>query len=483
MTFLGLLFLLLMHYLSGSGLISMFRIKIDGKKMITLSFITGVVILSFVPFVLQLFYIPITLGSVIAGILITTLIMNAARLRHIRAVSLPKFRFGLGIKIYEWPFMILFGIIMLSAVWRNFYFPPVARDMLSGPEVIAEYAVKEHTMINSVFTVNLETTNNHQKPPFITDLQIIYKLFGFPFGQIWLVVLSISFLVFLYQCVREKVHPVIACTLLLLFIAIPELFAYSYVILFDYSNMVLFFLGFYFLWKYFESGSKNEFYFSCLLFGFATYIRSETLILACMVLPAFWLYAYRAKKNITSVAVQSLVFVFISFFFYFIWVNIFLKYYLPGHFSLDKQINPNLADLSPIVDRFKKMNSVILFGPASVKLWGYYINLFLVLLAAELVFMRKLSRESRNWLYGVAVIYFGMPLLGYMLPLIDINNTTKRAFFKMYPLMLMVLANNALLQKLSRAITNWEFELKPQPKVQVKTAPVNKPKVKGKSKR
>src|SRR5947207_15950575 len=136
-------------------------------------------------------------------------------------------------------------------------------------------------MINSVFTVNLETTNNVFKPPFITCLQIIYKYAGFDFGQVWLSTIVACFIIFLYHALCLRIHRIFAGLLILFFLAIPEMFAYTFMVLFDYSNAVFFFLSIYFVYAYFQNQQRNYLAFAGLLMAIATYIRSETLILAC----------------------------------------------------------------------------------------------------------------------------------------------------------------------------------------------------------
>lgn len=472
MLLLSLLFLLATQYIAGNGLLHLFKIKLSMVKQIALSFICGVLLFSVVPFIVSLMKIPITFGSITIGLMAVVVLMNLGRLRDPKSLH-PK-NMGLrfpSVKLYDIPFMIVLLVCFIASGWRSFYLPSNARDMLSGPEVLAEYAVKEKTILNSVFTVNLESTNNHLKPPYILDLQIIYKLYGFHFGGVWVGVISICFMLFLYQLLREKIHPVIAGTLMLFFVAAPEVYAYSYMMLFDYSNMVLFFLGIYFLYSYFKSGDRKEFYFSALLFGFATFIRLETLILIAMFLPIFWFYAFKNKLGAKHTVLQSIAMVGIAAVFYFSWINVFLPYYMPGQFNLDDQRNHNLANLDPLFTRFSEMNTKLLNGPWELALWGYIVKLFLVLTIGELVVIRKLSRESVNWLYAAAVVYFGLPLLGYLLPLMDLMNTTKRALFKLMPVIVMVMANNGLLQRLSRAMLNWENAA---PK-EVVTTPARKP--------
>ncbi|MFI5195924.1 MAG: hypothetical protein ACHQD8_02450 [Chitinophagales bacterium] len=66
-----------------------------------------------------------------------------------------------------------------------------------------------------------------------------------------------------------------------------------------------------------------------------------------------------------------------------------------------------------------------------------------------------------------------MALLGYLIPLVDLMNTTKRGLFKALPLMLLYMANSASLQRISEAIKQWEF-VKPQIKPATKLKPKKK---------
>jgi hypothetical protein len=181
-----ILLLTIIQFIAGFGLINLFNIQLKPGLLISLAILLGVAVFSIMPFILQLAYIPLTSTNVFISILAACVLLNSkfksgiARLQELKANI--KFR----IKIYEIPFVVMIVFIVFVSAWRCFYFPPTPRDLTSGAEVIAEYAIREKTMINSVFSVNLETTNNIFKPPFITCLQIIYKYAGFEFGQIWL---------------------------------------------------------------------------------------------------------------------------------------------------------------------------------------------------------------------------------------------------------------------------------------------------------
>jgi hypothetical protein len=127
-------------------------------------------------------------------------------------------------------------------------------------------------------------------------------------------------------------------------------------------------------------------------------------------------------------------------------------------YNIGELVNSNLGDLSPFFTRFSEINEKLLFSELGVGYYGYFIYFFLLLLLLELVVKRKLTPATRNWLYAVLVIYLGFPLLGYLLPLLDLNNSTKRGLFKLFPLMLLYMANNSLLVAWSQRITKWEVK-------------------------
>lgn len=260
----------------------MLRVELRPLPAFCLSMMSGVPLVSFAPCFLQLLNIPIDTMPVTISVAVITAFFSIPLVVKFRK---PKFHAINWPSWYEVPFLAVITFLVGLSVWRCFYYPPYARDMLSGPELLAEYAVREKTMISSVFTVDLQSSNNYFKSPYITGLQIIYKLLVTPFGQMWLSVLSISFVVWLYTLMKERMHALVAAFLVMFFVCIPEVYAYSYVILYDYSNMVFFFCGFYFLARYLNDNRMNDFVLSAVLFGLATYIRTETLLLVMLVAP------------------------------------------------------------------------------------------------------------------------------------------------------------------------------------------------------
>lgn len=495
------LFLLLCYLLSGYGLLNLFGMRLKAVYMITLSLLLGVSVASFIPFLLQLFYVVITGPTVFGALLLTALLLNIPCVLQIRkeggAAFFRRFRPGpLRVRPYELPYWLVIGFLIFVSVWRCYYLPPTSRDALSGPEAIAEYAVREQTMINSFFRIDLWSTNNQFKSPFLISLQIVYKLAGFPFGQVWLSIVFICFVVFLYNALTEKLHPIIAGLLLLLFLMTPEIYAYSFMILYDYSNMVFYFLGLYFLFRALASPgsaatlahqaaappttsrppvtptapatapataqtpgtvrSPATLSFAGLLLGIATYIRSETLVLVVLLLPLILLAQLRDRVRLKKMVLTGLFFLLPSLIGYYLPTQLYIKHYLPVHYDIGALVNNHLSDLHPLWQRYSDIVTRLLFGTFAIHLWGYLIYLASALFLAELIFVRRFNRQARNWLYAMLMLYLALGILGFALPMFNLLETTKRELFKMMPLVLLYLANNELLLRLSRRISQWE---------------------------
>jgi hypothetical protein len=454
--------LLPLYYLvAGYGVLTLFGLRLKTAYMITLSLLLGVAVASVVPFLLQLLYIPLTPGTVFGTLILAALVLNIPSIRRIRREGLTAFRRSFKpapfrIFFYEIPFLAIFAFFAIVSIWRCYYLPPTSRDALSGPEAIAEFAVRAHTMINSFFNIDLSTTNNQFKSPFLISLQVICKMAGFPFGQVWLSTVFVSFTVFLYHALKEKIHPIFAGLLLLLFLMTPEVYAYTFLILYDYSNMIFFFLSLWFLFGYFRNRTPGWFYFSGLLMGIATYIRSETLVLALLFLPPILLAQYRERMRAGKMALACLLFLLPSLLGYILTGPVYIGHYLPAHYDVGGLVNPNLSDWSPLFQRYSDILSHLIASTFGIHLWGYIYFVALLLLIAEFFVPGRYSPDARNWLYSILALYVGLGALGFALPLIDLNDTTKRELFKMLPLLILYLANNAVLIRFSQRLSSWE---------------------------
>ncbi|HEY4335385.1 MAG TPA: hypothetical protein VGM89_05795 [Puia sp.] len=461
MPLIAFLLLLLCYLVTGYGILDLFRLQLKAAYTITLSLLLGLSVASFVPFLLQLLYIEITPLSVFGCLALAALVCSLPLLDRIRKEGFAAFRQSLprpapDLRPYEIPFFVIIGFFIFVSVWRGYYLPPTSRDALSGPEAIADIAVSEHTLINSFFGVDLWSTNNQFKSPFLISLQVIYKMAGFPFGQIWLSIVFICITVFIYNALRERLHPLLAGMLLLLFIMTPEMYAYTFMILYDYSNMIFFFLSLYFLFAWVRDRGPTQFSFAGVLMGIATYIRSETLAIALLFVPLILLVQRRQSMPVKRMLIANGLFFLPSLTGYYLPSQLYIKYYLPVHYDIGGLVNDHLSSLQPLFQRYADMFTRLLTGEFAIHLWGYIFYLAAALFLAEAIFLRRFNKEARNWLYAIVVLYIGLGVLGWILPMMNLNETTKRAMFKMLPLVLFYLANNELLIRFSAAISRWE---------------------------
>jgi hypothetical protein len=453
-----LMFLVLcfLHIVTGFGFLSLFRIRLRPGLFISISLIAGIGIFSLLPFLLQLLRIPLTGFSVWVSIVITVILLN------LKAGSSYRFYRSLwkGIKIrfriYEIPAFLLIAFLVFASVWRCFYYPPFPRDLTSGAEAIAEYTVREKTMINSVFSVNLESTNNQFKPPFLTSLQIIYKYAGFPFGQVWLSLLFISFLVFLYHFLIRHLHRLIAGLFLVFFICIPEMYAYTFMVLYDYSNAVFFCVAVFFLLEYLEKPAWNSLGAFAIFMAFATYVRAETLVLIFLLMPVLFIHHVKNWDGLRRIIKSAVIFLFPAIIVYLLSVVIFISYYLPVDYPVKNLVNSHPWDLSPFFKRFADMNNQLIFSGTGVNYYGYFIFFFLMILLLDIVLTDKWTMTSKNILFTIFVVYIGLPFMGFLLPLFDLDHTTKRGLFKIFPLMLLYIGSSGVLSSFSGTITRWE---------------------------
>lgn len=456
MNFAGLIFLLFAHYFTGRGIIKLFKVELSPAALFSFSFIVGVCIHSFVPCIMDLIHVPLTATNIYIWLTGTTLLASVPLFLRIRDTKWTKPTLP---QLYEIPFIAVFLFLAFQSVWRCFYFPPTPRDVLTGVELIADCAVREHTMINSAFSVDVRlngAANNIFKSPFITSLQLIYKLLVHPFGQEWLSVIFLSFTFWFYTLIRSMVHPLLAGMLVLILFAVPDLFAYTYIILYDYSNMVFFFCGYWFVMRFLDNQRRNDLLFASFLFGLATYIRSETLVLSGMVMLLIAWYQFRAKIAWKQIGIQSAIFLAGPIIFNIILSKVFIAHLVPYKFELGGLLNQNMSDISLFFSKMQELATVLIFSEKGKAVYADFYYFFFTVLIADLVFVRKLSKQAALALWGVFIVYTALAFLSYAVPSHTVINSAKRGLFKLLPLMVYYMASSGILQKLSAYLTERE---------------------------
>lgn len=456
-----ILCLTLLQFVTGFGLLTLFNTRLKPSFFLALSIIMGIAVFSVIPFILQLFYIPITASNVFLSLTLACLLLNVQLPKGIRQFRHMMEKASFRLKLYELPFLAIIILILFVSIWRCFYFPPTPADATSGAEVVAEYTIREKTMINSAFLV--ARNGNSLKPPFLTCMQIIYKLAGIPLGQVWLSNIFVCFIIILYNILNTKLHRIITGLLILLFLAIPEMYAYTFMMLYDYSNAVFFFLSIYFLVSFFKHKQSNELAFAGMLMGIATYLRPETPALLTLLIPAIIWHQVKHKAGVIKTITVVFVFSLPTLIFYLLSVTLYISVYLPLQYSVAAQINPRLTSIHALWKHFAATNSKIIFSSTGINHYGYFIFIFLGLLILEVAWKRRLNAIAANFLYATLVVYLAYPTLSHALPGLSIEHSVKRGFFKLFPLMLLYMSNNWLLTTLSERISRWENVPEPIP--------------------
>jgi len=465
--------LIFSHYLIGWGIL-----RIIGFKNITtslvftlLSFMIGEGLSSLIPVIMEVISLPITHSSLAITIIIFSAVPLVFWLMSLRNTSLDVVARGYWkkLRLYDIVFLCVLFFLIYVAMFKCAYYPPVPRDMLSGPEAIAEYTIREHHINNSYFSVDLTSTDNYQKPPYLVGMQIIYKSYVQPFGQVWLVPLYISFFLLFYTLARKVVHPIFAGIATLLIIANPEFYAYLVMVLFDVSNVIYLFIGFYHLYVFFQNNDKKYLWLSSIGFALATLARPETVFLVVFICLSYCIWQIiRVRKGfIKPVLIFGLILFGPVLLMDVFTMEIFVKRFLPSDLSIGGKLNNHLSDLSPFFQRLSDIINLLMFTDKtnpkvtylSSQLYTETFDIMLLFIILELgfsVFTRKISRQAVIWFMFIFLVFILLGFVGYLIPWADLSNNSKRGLFKMLPLIFFFVILTRPIQFLSNRIIQWE---------------------------
>src|SRR5690606_24591393 len=233
-------------------------------------------------------------------------------------------------------------------------------------------------------------------------------------------------------------------------------FGYTRMILYDYSNMVLYAMGAYVLSLYWNDRKNSQFWLAAFLFGLSTFIRTDTLILLSLFLPLFFIDWYQKKYPLKKLVLGFGGLMGISLLMYVFIMNFYLPISIPSPLNVSGDLNKDWSNIGLFFTRFGEVNDRLIFSEFGVNLWNYFIYIFIFILMVNTIVYRQPNKQEAFWLYMVLVIYLCIPLMYYIIPILDLNNSSKRAMFKILPLMLFYMANSRLFTRISQAVWNWE---------------------------
>lgn len=465
---LSVLFVFMAQLLIGFGVVIRLRAVTNGFSLLGLAMLTGMGISSGVPIVLELAHIPIAPGPVFVGLglsALASLVLLRGQLLYLRTVFAWR---RLAVRWCELPFVAFWGYLLFISAWKCAWFPNIPFDTLVGPDLVARYAVREHTLVSSVFTEHLPSVSVFSNQPFYAPFtamqQVLYLLTAqetgpFAFGKVWLTGLVVAFGLFFYAELRERLHPLLAGTLVTLLACTPELFVYTFLVQTDWANAAFLTAGIILLQRYLDLGQRGALISSALLLALACWTRTETIFfvpIGSLLLVVGNRLPFSPKKAVA----QSSVLLFVCLLPVVFWNYGFLRDYVP------LPANAHLGTLHTVSgDYFGKlgavyasMNTQVVFN---LDYWNYAVPIFLFLLALNLF----LFRNTRGWLMLVWLVGIYV-LFGLIIQHVDGANvpyTFRRGFFKLLFLMYGYLGTTRMAGWVSDWLYRWEGQTRHLP--------------------
>ncbi|MEO6281750.1 MAG: hypothetical protein ABIN80_19175 [Dyadobacter sp.] len=433
----------LLQFLIGFGLVDRFGVINKLGQKISLSILLGFFVSSVAVFALELLHIKLTTFSILSVLALAALIINF-NLPHLLNRLLGAFTENRDtVQVYELVFFLAAGYLLFYSVWRSYSIPVTPYDSIVGIDLVAKQAIKEGHIVSSIFyrpEFRPYLSTQPYYAPFTMLMQVIYRFAGLPFGQLWLGILTVSFFVFAYSKLCEKIHPVIAGFFVLLFITVPEMYAYTFLLQTDFSNAVFFSVGMIFTIEFLESKNIRYLFPAAVFMAAACWSRTETIILVIpvasiilvrlssgrsfkLILPAFFYFGFCALFNV-------------------LWNVIFFKLYFPVVPEVKDQINwKGVYSWEKSSEILNGMNAFFF----NANYWGYSIHIFLTLWLINMIFSR--SKKVMSNLAWIALFYLCFFVMLHHFTLMNIEYTFRRAVMKFLLLMCLLMSRFPLLQR------------------------------------
>ncbi|SFC18248.1 hypothetical protein [Spirosoma endophyticum] len=448
------------QFLIGFGVVTRLRVATNGFSLAGLSMLAGMGVSSVLPFIVQFVHLPIAPKSVFFGlglVALLSLLLLRGQLIYLREIAAWS---RLSVRLCELPFLAFWAYLLFISAWKCAWFPNQPFDTIVGPDLVATFAVKEHTLVSSVFTEHLSSVSVFSNQPFYAPFtamqQVIYLLAAeghgpFAFGKVWLTVLVVAFGLFFYGELRERIHPLLAGILVTLLACAPELFAYTLLVQTDWANAAFFAAGVILLERYLESAQRGYLTGSALLFAMACWTRTETIFF--VPIGSLLVFAKTIRSS-PATAIKRSVGLFLACLLpVLFWNYSFLRGYvpLPPHASLGSIHGITEGYVPHLLQIYKSMNAQVVFD---ADYWNYAVPIFLFLTVLNVISFR--DKHGLSLLIWIAAVYI---LFGLFIQHIDGANvpyTFRRGFFKLLFLMYVYLGTTSLFRWLSTWLYRWE---------------------------
>jgi hypothetical protein len=443
------LLVLLIQFLIGAGVVRALRYAGGPLERSALGMLVGMPVSTLGIILLDCLGIRLTPGSMLLALVLVMAGTNVDALRSPRTLLATLKPHRLSLRLYDVPFLLVLLLLMVISIERSWHLPVTPRDMIVGPDLVAKYAVEQGTLASSVFTdahLRGHLSNQPFYAPFTMLMQVIFRLTGHPFGQIWLSAMFLAFLAFLYGRLRTTLHPVLAGFLTVVTAATPELFAESFMLTVDFPNAIFFGLAVVLLGESVRTGSLRTLVLCALFMGFACWSRSETILFVPVAVAVTVAYTWRGGR--ARLLRDALVCAGIPVVFFAIWHVGYFYLRLPvGPESWIRLAIPTGSGLGSLIVSIGR-----LLGSPGI--YGYLFHIFGVVAAVNVLVLR--DRRGMPVLLWVPALLLGFVVIVILLPAAAMETTVRRGLLKLIPIMALYLGETQLLQRASRRLHAWE---------------------------
>lgn len=446
-----LVVLILMQWGIGLGTIGAAGYRVERSTLLPLSLLTGMFLHTFAMFVAQLFGVPLSMQTMLVcgtiALVLPVIRWNTLRTTLEGLFAPPR----MSPALYDVVILVFVGYIGYMVIWASWYWPVTPFDAMAGIDLVARYAAKDGMIANRVFTdpsLQGQLSNQPFYAPFAMLMQVMMKLIGYPYTQIWVSIVAVCLWWFTWSAMRRMVHPLIAGLLLVLLVLTPEMLGYSYILQTDFANAAFFSMGCVVLARAIEDRSRSGLFVAALAFAGGSWSRTETPLLVAMVVGLMLPRTLRQFSTVNGL-VGSFGIIGLSAFFFGIWNIVFFNSYLPVRPSSAEQIRGfDLTRFGDVVS--SSWTSVI----SSTELWGWVVWFFLGVLVIDMVLHRRVSQPL---LVGMILCtIFGLFLVGTIFSAAVVEQTLRRGMFKIIPLMVVAIAGSSIVSSASSALFSWE---------------------------
>jgi hypothetical protein len=336
--------------------------------------------------------------------------------------------------------------------YAAFYWPVTPFDAMAGIDLVARTAVTEKTLDCSIYSTPILQGHLSNQPfyaPFAMIMQVIYRLIGFPFGQMWLTLMTVASLTVMWSMLRERLHPALAGVLWLLFISIPEQFGYTLLLQTDLANATFYCLGGILMVQALQRNDRARWYASALFLAAACWSRTETIILVGVLTAIMTPFAFKRFEGALRWRAPAITLIAAGVAFA-LWHVLWFYAYLPVRPDTARE----LIMFTP--DRFGAMfNDLVLDVMMDTGYWAYSFVLFALVLILNAIMNR--TAQPVQYLIWIVVTLLVLLVIGTIFASAVADQTLRRGLFKLFPFMWMFMAETALMRSLSERIRTWEL--------------------------